>query len=414
MSASENVRLSDASNTKTAEAAEPRQPLDSTNVAPADKAVTSDSAPATAKPPQGNRPPKKRPQQAPGVPAETGHIMDTPLSPPLSASVLKEMRQKRARKLLTRVLAMVVLPTLIASVYFGLIASDEFESTSLVVIERRDRSSVAGLGDEPTNGIAIAEHPSTAKRTAKSAPVGGSRDDALLVKEFILSRNMLAKLEQEVGLLKHYQDPKIDTISRLSAKSSREKAYGYYLKHSAVQFDSASGLLTVHLRAYDSAVAAKASDVLLRQSEQMLNALGNRAEQDSLKAAEAELERARMESSQKTAEATLSPSLQPAPTRATLTLTNPDKVPGAGWSPVVERAALAQQRLAQAEQRVALLTDEVKRKDRYVVRVAGPSEPDEATYPRRSRAVLTTFLFSIVAMGILSLLFSAVRDHTNL
>jgi capsular polysaccharide transport system permease protein len=46
--------------------------------------------------------------------------------------------------------------------------------------------------------------------------------------------------------------------------------------------------------------------------------------------------------------------------------------------------------------------------------MAGPSTPDEASYPRRGRAVLTTFLFSIIAMGILSLFVSAVREHTNL
>jgi capsular polysaccharide transport system permease protein len=356
-----------------------------------------------------------------------------PVGAPVSASVLKELRRRRARKLLMRILFLVVLPTLISSVYFGLVATSEYESTSIFVIERRAPDPSVDFSAAVTPNREVEDHTSVNSKVGSKSQSGSLvREEALLAKDYILSRDMLAALDRETHLLAHYENPTVDFLSRLSANSGKESAHDYFLKKLSVNHDPNAATITVKLRAFDSKTAMLASEVILQATERMLCDLSAPARKDRLALAELEVQRARAQSAQldatlanrKGPDASKPPqprgtSQQPAlaPQRNSdagqPTLAAAPPLP-ASDAQLALRAELVQRRLARAEEQLLRLTDEAKGKDRYVVRVAGPSEPDEATYPRRGRAVLTTLLFSIVGMGILSLLFSAIREHTDL
>jgi capsular polysaccharide transport system permease protein len=43
--------------------------------------------------------------------------------------------------------------------------------------------------------------------------------------------------------------------------------------------------------------------------------------------------------------------------------------------------------------------------------IANSSLPDDATYPKRLRGVVTTFVLGLVAWGILAMLLAGVREH---
>jgi capsular polysaccharide transport system permease protein len=54
------------------------------------------------------------------------------------------------------------------------------------------------------------------------------------------------------------------------------------------------------------------------------------------------------------------------------------------------------------------------RQHRYLAEIAEPSLPDEAMFPRRILSLLTTFVVSLVLFGVLSLSWSAIKEHAKL
>jgi len=317
------------------------------------------------------------------APPKAGALEDVAIGPPVSATVLQQLRRERAKKLFVRVLAFVVTPTLVSWIYFWQFASNEYESTSIVVVERRE-PLVFGNGrlNEGSRPEPFAQPTVAAdSKGKKNGNVAGIRDDALLVKEFILSHDMWSKLDEGLRLRAHFGSTNVDWLSRLAVGSSRESAFAYYLKHVTVNHDAGSATLTLKTRAFDRALTAQMNDLILRESELRLNSLSRRAQEDKLQLAELEL------------------------TRATKSASTATEAP---------HAELAQQRLDNVQALVDSLRDDLAHPDRYIVRVAGPSLPDEASYPRRGRAVMTTLLACIIGMGIGSLLFSAIREHSNL
>ncbi|MGC4063645.1 MAG: hypothetical protein QM784_03165 [Polyangiaceae bacterium] len=410
MSASENLRVAPTlpSSTNliptavvnpvpsTESTSSPEPPPQQTQAAAANPVATQASVPSK----DPSKDPGKAPSPKPFV-----------LSPPESASVLKELRRQRAKKLLQRILFLVVLPTILSAIYFGFFATNEYESECVFVIERRS-TDAPGL-EGPTQTGSSSRHDSASTRDlGKDSGGNVAREEALLAKDFILSSEMVDVLDRRLRILAHYRDGRIDWLSRLPASSSREQSHDYYLKRLSVNHDPAASTLTVRFRAFEGPLARRALETILETTEQRLNALGARALEDRLNLAERELARAKAQLDE-FEPATLAPQPPPPPrSRDAAAQGETDKDPRhkARLMLLEERA----EHLVRAEERVQHLKDELKGQSRYVARVAGPSVPDEARYPRRGRAVLTTFLLSIVGMGILSLLFSAIREHTNL
>jgi capsular polysaccharide transport system permease protein len=312
---------------------------------------------------------------------------------------------------LQRILFLVVLPTVLSAIYFGFIATNEYESECVFVVERRS-TDTPGLEAPTQTGSGTRHESGSARDIGKDSSSNVAREDALLAKDFILSREMLDVLDRRLKLLAHYRDGRIDWLSRLPVSSSRESAHDYYLKRLSVNHDPTASTLTVRFRAFEGPLARRALETILETTEGRLNALGARALKDRLELAERELARARALSSEFEAAPPSPQQLAAARPKGATATSEADFDPRnkARLMLLEERA----EHLVRAEERVQHLQDELKGQSRYVALVAGPSAPDEARYPRRGRAVLTTFLLSIVGMGILSLLFSAIREHTNL
>ena len=58
-------------------------------------------------------------------------------------------------------------------------------------------------------------------------------------------------------------------------------------------------------------------------------------------------------------------------------------------------------------------SSEAQRKQLYLERIVQPSKPDAALEPRRVRAVFTVFVLGLVAMGILSMLITGIKEHQD-
>ena len=109
---------------------------------------------------------------------------------------------------------MVCLLSIIGAVfYWGLLASDRYVSEANVVLESPQLAA-------PTLDF-------------QSLLGGGATNsqDMLLLRDHLLSVDMLKKLDQQLGLKSHYSADSIDFLSRLSMKSlTLEEFHDYYLE----------------------------------------------------------------------------------------------------------------------------------------------------------------------------------------
>ena len=94
----------------------------------------------------------------------------------------------------------VVLPTLLAAVYYGLIESDIYISEAKFAVRSSEQGSAS-------NGILSAVLPGIGTESAD--------EDASIVRDYILSLDILEKLDKQLDLRKHYSSTNVDFLSRL-------------------------------------------------------------------------------------------------------------------------------------------------------------------------------------------------------
>jgi len=354
-------------------------------------------------------------------------------------------------------LVTLVIPTVLAVIYFGLVASDVYISESRFVVRSPQRAaSQTGLGALLATG-----------------GFSRSQDDTLSVHDFVLSRDALMQLDRELNIRSMFSQPSIDVTSRYGTfdwSKSFESLYLYYQKHVDVDYDTASSISTLTVRAYSAKDAHAINELLLHMSEQLVNNLNERSRQDLIQVAQKEVQLA--EAKAKTAALALSayranrsvfdPVAQGAlqlqsmskmqedlfateAQIAQLRKTAPDnpqipalvsyanllrqgiaseseKVVGGSASlvakaPVFDRLSLesgfADKQLAAAMAALEEARGEANRKQLYLERLVQPNVPDEAMEPRRIRSVLMVFLLGLVVWGVVSLVVASVKEHTD-
>ena len=350
----------------------------------------------------------------------------------------------------------VALPTAMAIVYFGLLASDVYISESRFVVRSPQKPTVSGLG-ALLQGVGFSK----------------AQDDSYTVHDYVLSRDALKEIDSKLGVAKAYSNSNVDVFNRFGAldmDNSFEALYKYYQKKVDVQQDTASSISTVTVRAYTAQDAFNINQKLLELSEGLVNRLNERGRQDLIRSAAAEV--ADAEKKSKSAATALSayrnakgvvdperqatvqlqqvaklqdeliatktqlaqlktftpqnPQIQALELRAR-TLQNEmdletNKVTGGNRS-LADKAAdfqrfaldreFADKQLASALASLESARNEAQRKQVYIERIVQPSLPDIAIEPKRMRSILATFVLGLVAWGILSMLLAGVREHQD-
>jgi capsular polysaccharide transport system permease protein len=369
------------------------------------------------------------------------------------------LRKARTRRLLKRLVVFVGLPTALAGIYFGALASDQYESYSLFTVQSSELRPNLGM-EGLLAGLATG--------------VNGSGQDALAVRDYVLSRDMLARLDKEHGFIAHFKAPHNDFISRLRQSASFEEAYDYFGHKVYADYDQTSGAITVRVRAFTADKAAEFSRSVLAYSEEMVNKLSERERHDRTAYAEADVNKAEerlaaarkaiVELQQKHADfnpqATATSAMEIrtelegelAKARAELMqlksfmnndapqvlaanekvkslsaqvagesrrLVDPTKPNGLNAAYADFEGAMVEKEFAQKAYESAMANLEMARADadrqhRYLAIVASPSKPDESTFPHRIRSILSAAVLSFLLFGIGSLLTAAVREHARL
>jgi len=351
----------------------------------------------------------------------------------------------------------VVVPTMIALLYFELIAHDIYISESQFVVRNPNRQAIGGIGS-----------------LLQGTGLSPGNDDIYSVQDFILSRDALERIEQQLQLRSSFAPHDVDLINRfpgLDGDRSFEALLRFYRRHVVdTDLDSTSSILTLTVRAPTADEAYRINESLLTMSEEFVNRLNARAREDLTKSAVADVAAAEADakaaiqavSSYRNATSVFDPDKQSGlqleqigklqqeliATRSLIA----DVISVAARNPQIpvlqHRASVLQAAIDEETAKVAggehslssksvdyegvmlergfadkrldtvLMSLQEARADLlkqqfYLERVEQPNKPDVAIEPQRIRAVVATFLVALIIWGVLSLLLTAVKEHAE-
>ncbi|NJO23254.1 MAG: capsule biosynthesis protein [Sphingomonadales bacterium] len=184
--------------------------------------------------------------------------------------------QRRRRSVMAWTLALfVAVPTILATFYFGLIASDQYVVEMRFAVKNTNQSQstdVLGL----FAGIPAATSAVT---------------DSYIVIDHMMSRELLDKLEEKIGIRAIYSRPEVDYLSRFDNSESSEEFVKYWRKMVKASFDGASQIVAVDVKAFTREDAKLVAENILLLSEDLVNDLSARARADAVKHAQQEVKR---------------------------------------------------------------------------------------------------------------------------
>lgn len=350
----------------------------------------------------------------------------------------------------------VLLPTVLSIFYYGLFASDVYTSESKFVIRSPEKSA-----------------PSTIGLLLKGAGFTNAGDEIHAAQGFLVSRDALRELNQGGQFREAYSRSSISMFNRFDPfgwDGTFETLFKYYKSRIRVDFDSASSITTLTVRAYAPGDARKFNEQLLRMAEATVNRLNTRGRRDLIQFAEAEVEVAKVRarsaalalSTFRNSRGLVDPEKQAAiqlqlisKLQDELIVTKTQLRELSQYAPRSPQVAVLKTRAAGLEeeirqqsgliagdqkslaasaaqyQRLILETqfadrqlaaamaslqeaqNEARRKQAYVERIVEPSEPDKALEPSRIRSIFTTFLLSLIIWGVAAMLLAGIREHRN-
>lgn len=151
----------------------------------------------------------------------------------------------------------VLLPTLLAAVYYGLVATDRYVSSARMIVERDTSSSIPGMD------LGILSFGSSQNEI-----------DAWLVTRFIESPAMLDYLDETLKLREHYEDSHIDLVSRLWHSTSRQGYLDYFLAHTEVDVDKDALTIDLVVQGFDPDYSQKLAQAIASRAERFVNDVG--------------------------------------------------------------------------------------------------------------------------------------------
>lgn len=157
---------------------------------------------------------------------------------------------------------------LAAVLYWGVIASDRYVSEAHIFVQQTDMTAgqITDIGGLLTGSGQ------------------GNRSDQLLLRDHLLSVDMLERLDAKLNLRAHYSDWRRDPISQMWFENAAiEWFHRHYLSRVSVDFDDYSGLLIVKAQAYDAKMAHAITATLVEEGERYLNAMAHRLAQEQVK-----------------------------------------------------------------------------------------------------------------------------------
>ena len=354
-------------------------------------------------------------------------------------------------------LIMVGLPTLLTGFYYGLAASDVFVSETRYAIRTGEQAPATGL-------LASMLGPAATTRAG---------DDASVVRDYILARDMLDELDRRLDLRGHYTTASVDILSRLWPDATEEEFLEYYRDKVEVEVETGTDITVLRVRAFEAEMARRVAGEIIELSERLVNRMSERITDDTLRFARRELTQAetliRDANQAITRFRNESRSIDPGEETAavlsivtalesqlagvkaelleTESIMHSDSVQvktlqnrvaaltqqvesergrlasegGSdltrlidGYAPLLLEQELAQHRYSSALASLEVARADAQRKQRYLIPFVKPALPDEAIEPERIMNTLIVFFAASLIYGIGVLMLASIYDHMGL
>lgn len=115
--------------------------------------------------------------------------------------------------------------------------------------------------------------------------------DLLLLREHLLSTDMLSKVQRELPFREHYSQNG-DLFTRLrDANAPIEELHKYFKKRVSVELDEYAGVLNITVEAFAPEFAQQLSQLLLKSGETHMNAMGQRLAEEQVRFLEGQVAR---------------------------------------------------------------------------------------------------------------------------
>jgi len=353
-------------------------------------------------------------------------------------------------------IAIVVLPTMVAAVYYGLIASNQYESSTDFVV-RRAESSGASANVGQLLGFSLGSSASTS--------------DALVVQQYLLSHDAVQKLRKESDLVSVFRRPGTDLLSRLWFDDpSPEQLLKFYRRQITISQDDVSGISHLTMHSFRPEDSYALTHKLLQMGEQQINTINQRTYNDQVASAQREVDSANSQlldiqqkltsyrrtnddidpadsgKAQVTMVTGLTANLVAARARlqamsGVIAADSPQyqamlhqvraleaqvhaqsaKIAGPNQSVATrlsayEELSIKREQIAKVYAAAAAQLEaskaEAKRKQLYLILIDEPNMPVKSEFPKRAETVLTIFASLFVAYAIFWLLWAGVKEHS--
>lgn len=172
----------------------------------------------------------------------------------------------------------VIVPTVLAALYYGVFASDIYVSESRFVIKSPDqkRSQISSLAN-----------------LIQTTGLSGGQEQANEVLDYVRSRDALTALEKSEGFHRRYAADSLDVLSRFPGplnQDSFEELYKYYGKQVDAKLDTETGTSIITVKAFTAQDAYAINRRLLELSEGLVNRLNQRIRTSSISDAQRQVD----------------------------------------------------------------------------------------------------------------------------
>lgn len=172
----------------------------------------------------------------------------------------------------------VILPTILATIYYGLFASDIYVSESRFVIKSPDqkRSQMTSLAS-----------------LIQTTGLSGGQEQTSEILAYVRSRNALKALERNPDIRTKFGSPSADSLARFPmffSKGTFEDLFKYYEKMVDARLDTETGMAVITTKAFTAKDAYEINSELLTLSETLVNQLNARARTRSISEAQRQVE----------------------------------------------------------------------------------------------------------------------------
>jgi len=170
-------------------------------------------------------------------------------------------------------LGVVILPTVLASGYYGLIASPQYQSEAEFVVRGQPSPSPGALA-----GLL-------------SAGSSGGTEDTYVVQEYMTSRDAAQLMLRTQNIASVFNRPGTDALARYpNFYSGRtfEHFYSYYQRHVKAELDSTTGLSTLRVRTFLASDSQRIANALISAAEQLVNEMNARQRENTISASRKE------------------------------------------------------------------------------------------------------------------------------